>query len=542
MGRGGRGDMRGAMLGPAHEAAASATAGEPGAAAAAHLKPANPTTRRRAAWATEASSFAGPRSRGFLYIPQPVGRRTSQLAERSAASLHTNQALGACKPQAADLLGRRRPRPPGGAQQRPGPGAGAVQQLLVDRVEGERAQLLAIRRRTKALFNGAGRFSSAEGRGRQSDRCARLSAALPVTPPKLPTLNATVKEPPLNPLRPRSTPRSARGATVQEVPSPAVSVVRSPTGIITDMAPVVRSPTASKAHTPPGATTITPQGVSSAFLFQSTSAPMAQRVTMRSLVTPAPRARTADLVTRSSDSGLRDWNRRPAGTHSGSETAVRLHRNVAAVSLTVPARRQLELKKMTSRGEIYALNAVLARAAEAQFQRLAAGKAAEATKAKADGGALDDLYGVGGTDDSDGEPEMISSHPNRPGAAYGSPSPDAPPAGGADEDDDEEEDGTGAQRSEQGAGAARVATQLSLLQGMTTAGVLTEQQAEAAVAKLATASPTAAVAENTVEPAAATVEASGGVSICIACEDSVCSCKEILISSPPLAGAGDGGA
>jgi hypothetical protein len=187
---------------------------------------------------------------------------------------------------------------------------------------------------------------------------------------------------------------------------------------------------------------------------------------------------------------------------------------------------------MDSRREIYALNAVLKRRADAQFEKLAAEKAAMAV-AKAqllDGGD----GGVEGQsthttaqqededEDEDGHGDGMSGsdycaaevirpvrgldavasdgggavHRNRPGAPY--------PDDDDDDDDDDDNDNDGGGRGGDAAvpGQAdadadadadaqacsetrdRIASQLSLLQGMSAAGVLTDEQCEAAAATL----------------------------------------------------------
>ena len=387
--------------------------------------------QRRAAWGMERQ----PRSQGFLNIPRPVGRaRATGVSEKSPPSLFTRTAV---KAQQAAC-----PRSAGTTE-------GQLQPDRFDKGVDERAQLLAMRRRTRALFGGIGQFSAASpgSSGRQVQSCARLSAALPVIPPpQVPKLHSTFNDPVLT----RSTPRRTKA----QVASPVVTPVSAPPAVATissvdpvkprvqllqaDTAEIVRNPN---------------------LLFRAVGAPLngrAQRQPAQLQTTHNKDGRAISRCRSVRSSGSRAST---STSTSSSESIVWLHKNVATATLSTTERRRLESSRTNSRAAIYVLNAVLKRRADAQFEALAAEKAA-AAQARAQRERKEGSSAAGQVTDF----EVLVNTSKRTGG-----------------------DNTNAAAREPKYGEGeRVATQRSLLQGLTAAGVLSNQQCEAAVATLTT--------------------------------------------------------
>ncbi len=495
MGRGGHGTtsqhrMSGAMLAPADSGQSSL-----GGRLRNPASTGSPPLQRRAAWITERQ----PRARGFLHIPRPIGHVASVSAQ-SQSSLLIKKA--AEQHQAG-------PSNTTGAVLSPATGTSALTSAhstrateAHDRCEDERAQVLAMRRRTRALFSGTGRFSTApigDG-GRQAQSCARLTAALPViSPPKVPMLQCTVAERD----QAHSTPRSTQA---EAAASPAVSAPSTPTiattSSVNSLDSRVRAEAAENMSSPPTGN----------FLFRAVGAPLNGRqpvqlqstrsvvATARPVTSGQPWSATIEPLGSRGGHTTKRWRNvhssgsRNSSSSSGTPESIAMHhKNVAAVSLSTTARRRLESSRMNSRKAIYVLNAVLKRRADAQFEKLAAEKAAEA---EAEAEAEEE------EEDADADELQVREKEDADGYSTGAEAT----VNNADTDskvmrpvqlvlarhpDDDDADAVAGEQTEVSAGAAesevqRMATQRSLLEGMTAAGVLTNQQCEAAVARLAT--------------------------------------------------------
>lgn len=347
-----------------------------------------------------------------------------------------------------------------------------------DKVVDERAQLLAMRRRARALFAGTGQFSTASPGtgGRQVQSCARLSAALPVIPPpQVPRLHSTVNEPVLT----RSTPRPTKAQVASPVASPVVSPAVASIPSVEPVRPreILQAGAAESVRNPN-------------LLFRAAGAPLHGRALRQPAQLQATHDKDGRAIrrcrsVRSSGSCASASSTSGSSTSSSSGSIMWRDKNVPTASLSTTERRRLESSRRTnSRTAIYALNAVLKRRADAQFEALAAEKAPAAqAPAQREREESRSAAAQAIADESDSDSEVVvdsDSLREEARVLVRRTGGDNAKVDARERNDTRASTGAAASEGE------RVAAQRSLLQGLTAAGVLSNQQCEAAVATLTT--------------------------------------------------------